>query len=193
MVDVMEMLLPPRAAELAARLQRAIRQNPEWVLAQVQSAKPGEPLPYDARLGVTKEEYDEFLALSQQRTMQKKRNAKITITMQADDVYALDGGDALPDLNGIVIDLKNDLVRTPFGIAKERSEINTTDKSPLGSWRGIQWALDDVAPDGIDAIFAKLAIGRQTRTGRGIIYYDVKIRSSEGKNRISHVLTFDLP
>lgn len=192
-VAVMEMMAPPRAAELFARLQEAVRQDPEWWFAHVKTAKPGESLPYDSRLGLSTAEYDEFLALSKHLTMQKKSDATLTITAQESDVFVLNGGDDLSDLTGITIDLNSDLVHTPFGIASERSEIDATDESPLGAWSGVQWKLEEPDPNGITGTVVKLAVGRLKRSGRGVIYYDVKAIGPDAKTRISYVLEYDLP
>lgn len=115
-VDVMELAAPPRANELNQRLKQAVGQNPNWWLEHVKKASPGEPLPYDARLGLSKTEYDEFLELSKKMTTVKKAEATILVVDKGDDVYVLDGGQQLQDfITGIEIDLRNDKVRTPFG------------------------------------------------------------------------------
>jgi hypothetical protein len=192
-VDVMELVAPQRLNELALRLKEATSKNPEWWLEHVKKAKPGEPIAYDPKLGLTKVEFDEFLALSKQMGMRKKSEAKLNITSKEEDVFVLDGGEALPELTGIEIDLKNDLVRTPFGVAKERTIINAPEKAALGAWSGVQWKFERANPDGISGTFAKLAIGKLKRTGRGVIYYDVLAAAKVGQVRIKYILNFDLP
>jgi len=71
-MDVMELKAPPRLEELAAKLQQTVAKDPEWWLAHVRKAKPGEPIPYDARLGLSKEEFDEFLSLAKFRELTSK-------------------------------------------------------------------------------------------------------------------------
>ncbi len=95
-VDVMENALPLLATELAARMQVAIAKNPQWWAEHVKKAQPGEPLPYDPRIGVTESEYKEFLTLSKKMTLQKTTEATLAISRKGDDVYILDGGPVLP-------------------------------------------------------------------------------------------------
>lgn len=192
-VDVMEMMAPQRATELAQRLQQAARENPEWWPEHVKKAKRGEPLPYDSRLGLSKAEYDEFLTLSKQMVAQRKSETTLAITVTEDGVYVLDGGEALSDLTGIEIDLKMDVVRTPFGDAKKRSEINAKDGSPLGAWNGVQWKLEAPDANGMTGTVVKLAVGKLESSGRAVLYYDVRKIGRDGKTRISHVLNYDLP
>jgi len=192
-VDVMEIAAPPRLNELVRRFQQALGENPGWWLEHVKNSKPGEPLPYDSRLGLSEAEYNEFLALSKKMTVQKKSEASLTITTKADDVYVFDGGQMLPDFSGIEIDLTNDVVRTPFGILTERSEINASEDSALGAWVGTQWKLEKTDPNGITGMVANLAVGKLKQSGRCVIYYDVRKVSLDGKVRISHVLNYDMP
>lgn len=192
-VDVMQMVGPPRANELAQRLQQVVRANPDWWLEHVKKSKPGEPLPYDARLGLSEAEYDEFLVLSSKMTTQKKDEAMLIVAKKNDDAYVFDGGQALPDFTGIEIDLKNDWVRTPFGVLTERSEIDASDASALGAWVGTEWKLVKLDANGVTGTIAKLAVGQLKRSGRCVIYYDVKKISPDGKTRIAHVLNYDVP
>ena len=192
-VDVMELVIPQRVTDLTQRLLKAVRENPDWWSEHVKQAKPGEPLPYDSRLGLSESEYNEFLALSKKMTMRKKAEATLIVSTDGDDVYLLDGGQALPDFTGIEIDLKNDLVCTPFGVATKRSEIHAPEDSALGAWDGVQWKLENPGPNGITGTFAKLAVGRQKRSGRCVIYYDAKKFGLDEMTRISNVLIYDLP
>ena len=57
----MTMRYTDRANELMLKLQAAVATNQDWFLEHVKRAKPGEPLEYDPRLGLTKEAYAEYL------------------------------------------------------------------------------------------------------------------------------------
>jgi hypothetical protein len=190
-VDIMQIVGPPRLIEFGQRIQQAVRANPDWWLQQVENRTLGEPLPYDPRLGLSKAEYDEFLAMKM--ATQKKAEATLVVTKKEDNVYVFDGGRALPDFTGIEIDLKNDVVRTPFGVLTERSEIDASKDSALGAWVGTQWKTEKLDVNGITGTVAKLAVGKLKPSDRGVIYYDVKNVSLDGKIRISHVLNYDLP
>ncbi|HEV2972804.1 MAG TPA: hypothetical protein VGY55_22745 [Pirellulales bacterium] len=180
-----------RAVELGDRVQKALGQNPEWALERVKNLKSGEPLPYDPRLGVSRAEWDEYLALGKKMFMRKKSEATLVIANKdSDDIYILDGGKSLPDFTGIEIDLKNDLVRTPLGVAKNRSEIHADEQSAIGAWNGAQWQSDDDIVTAFTKGSVKLAIGSLQASGRGVLYYDA---TKIGIGNISHVLIFNVP
>jgi hypothetical protein len=190
-VDVMELKPPARLAELTKQLQEAAKANPQWWLRMVKKAKPGEPLPYDPKMGLTKEEYAEFLRLGNEMVLNKARTATLRLTRK-EDRLTFEGGKDLPELNGVELDLKMNSVRTPFGIADQRSRITASDsQKATGPWDGIQWRLEkpDLQPDSLTT--AKFALGRQKSNGRGILYYDVR-QVGGAKRRVSYFLYYDL-
>lgn len=192
--DVMEYGTPWRVTELVKRRGEAIRQNPQWWNEHMKNVKPGERVPYDARMGLTPEEYDELQTLSKKTSTRKKADATITITSKGNDVYLLDGGPSLPDLTGIEIDLKNDSVRTPFGVTGKQGAYKISESSPTGAHTGVRWKF--ATPDAGDEAGATVALsfGRLEPSSRGIlIYYVKKLTPPEEKKRLNIMLYYDLP
>lgn len=189
-VDVMELVAPARVNELTIRIRKSVQKNQEWFAEHVKKTEPGKPLPYDSRLGLSKEEYDEYLQLARQYSTRKKSQFKLKISMK-DSCFELDGGRDMPDLAGIEIDLKNDEVRTPFCVLRQRAEINASKDSALGAWKGIEWRHEESSSNGNKIV--KLAVGRLTESGRAVITYDVKSTDTRKTTRISHILNYDFP
>ncbi|MCA9005273.1 MAG: hypothetical protein KDA70_08355 [Planctomycetaceae bacterium] len=192
-VDVMGLAVPKRAEEIGQKFKQALAKDPDWFLEHSKNKKPGEPLPHDERMGISKEEYEEFLKLSQKTTMRKLNEAPLIITQKEADVFELDGGSELSDLTGIVMDLKQDQVQSPFGTLAERSIINAPESTALGAWNGVQWKGNLTDADGVTGSVAKLAIGKIKKSGRCVIYYDVRKITSGEKIHISHILNYDAP
>src|SRR6478609_5445390 len=62
------MVMPPKEIETyVAKVEKAARSDPKWFRDFSGSAKPGLPLPYDKKLGLTEAEYTEYLALWNKR------------------------------------------------------------------------------------------------------------------------------
>src|SRR6266850_974825 len=66
-IEIMTIQFSDRAEELTLKWQAAVATNQDWFLEQVKQAKPGKPLDYDPRLGVTKEEWAEYLREAENR------------------------------------------------------------------------------------------------------------------------------
>jgi hypothetical protein len=190
--DVMEYGQSPRVAKLNKRKQDAILKDPLWWREHMQKQKPGETITYDPRMGISQAEYDELKALSGKTTIRKKSDATIQVTRRG-EVYVLDGGESLPDLTGIEIDLKQDQVRTPFGVTGKSGTLTMPDTTPVGFWTGVRWSLGSAGEEGGKKV--SLSLGRLKASGRGIFIYYVLNPDAppEEKKRVNIMLTYDLP
>lgn len=83
----------------------------------------------------------------------------------------------------------------------EFTNINNTNKeAPAGPWQGVQWKLTDfneqsiTNQDELKGKEVKLAVGKFSNTGEGILYYDVKeIDMSKNKNiQFSYIIFYPL-
>lgn len=190
-VRVMQDDVTPRHVELMQRFKAAIQEDPEWWLEHTKKAGPGGTIAYNPRLGMTAEEYVEFIKLNFDLKVKEGPEATVSIVENPPGVFTLNSDGKLPGFAEIEVDLNTDQVATPFGLARQSDEINT-DESILGPWHGVEWKFVAPATDE-NASIVKFALGRHKVTKRGILIYDVKYLGPEGKVRISHILSFDVP
>lgn len=193
-MDAMDLAPSPRMAELAARLQAAIQRNPEWFQEQVRRARPGEPLPYDERLGLTRAEYDEYQRLAAGMGLRKVAEAPLTVRAEGSRLV-FDGGAGLADLTGVAIDLQADRLLTPLGDAGGSREVhNDGEGAAMGAWDGRTWSLEEVSPDGRDGKVVSLSVGRLRESGRGVLYWQARqVRGGQPVLRIVRILFYDVP
>jgi len=190
-VDVMQPAFPKRLEELAARLQAAMAKDPEWTKSFLAKAKPGEPLPYDERLGLTRAEYDEFLALSKQGGMTKVATASVRV-QRAGSRIVLQFGERFQGMEQIELDLEKDSVSTPAGVVSGRRSIaNSSQQSATGPWEGVQWQSAGFGEESSKADVS-LAVGRLQGPGRGILYFRVRPRTANAP-AVQYILFYDLP
>ena len=65
--DVGTVVPPKEISKYITKVQAAAKANPEWHKEFAKEATPGIPLPWHENLGLTKEEYDEYIKLWDQR------------------------------------------------------------------------------------------------------------------------------
>ncbi|HET6701982.1 MAG TPA: hypothetical protein VFH14_09270 [Gemmatimonadaceae bacterium] len=165
---------PPRFTELVTRLQQAARANQEWWTAHVRSAPEGQPLPYDARMGVSEAEYREMLQLADSVVMQRAEAGAIRVSSLPHG-WRLDGGTAFAELNGIDIDTVARVVRTPFGELREFNIVEANDdQRATGRWTGPQWKLTQVDEATGDGVAASFVLGKLEANNRTLLYFDAK-------------------
>ena len=192
-VSIMDLQPPRRAGELFAVWMRALKEDPEWFASYSRAhSRPGEPLPYHPKMGLSETDYREMLELSRQIRMIRVARATLTITREGTSRIALHGGTALPGLTGVTLDLEADRVTTPFGRMQGSTPIEVTDpQSPTGPWSGRSWRLDTLDPTTGQGTVAQLHLGRLA-DGTPLLYYDAK-RLVKGavQARAFHLVTFD--
>jgi hypothetical protein len=192
LVDLMQAMFPKRLEELARKLQTAMAKDPAWLQSHIKTAKPGEPLPYHEKLGLTKTEYAEFLALTKKGGMQKVRSEKIKVQTSGDRVALLFGKN-FPGMEKVEIDLKKDSASTPAGPAPDRELIRASQKqNTTGPWDGIMWKSTAFEEDPSRPSFS-LSVGKLRASERGILYYRVRPGSANPAGAVEYVLYYDLP
>jgi hypothetical protein len=190
-VDVMQPAFSKRLQELAVKLQAALAKDPEWAQSHVSKAKPGEPLAYDEKLGLTKEEYDEFLALTKKGGMSKVASEPIRVLREGDRVV-LQFGARFQGMERIELDLKKDSASTPAGEVADRKPISASERAGPGPWDGVQWKSKGFEED-ISRPSMSLALGKLKGSGKGILYYRARAAPSNSAAPVQYVLFYDLP
>jgi hypothetical protein len=197
--DIMDGVLQnPRQAELTKKFQSAIKENYDWFLEYMKTVPEGEPMPYNAKLGLTKEEYTELMGFMDNVEVVSTGKEDILIETKGDFIR-FKSHNKLADLDSLIIDLKNNIVT--FGQYKMSfaDTLNiTTDKNGLKSkWKGYSWKFE--VPKNLDItdlkdlstlsmIQYKFTIGRLDKNGK--TYMSLKGREVEDGAK---TVDFELP
>src|SRR2546423_817311 len=92
-IELMTIEFSDRAKELTLKWQAAVATNKDWFLERFKHAKPGKPLDYDPRLGVTKEEWAEYLREAENRHLASTGTRVPCIFRRKGETLSLDIGD----------------------------------------------------------------------------------------------------
>lgn len=143
--DIMDGVLQnPRQVELMKKFQSAIKENYDWFLEYMKTVPEGEPMPYNAKLGLTKEEYTELMAFMNNVEVVSTGKEEIVIEIK-DNFIRFKSHNKLAGLDSLIIDLKSNIVT--FGQYKMTfaDTLNiTTDQNGLKSkWTGYSWKFED--------------------------------------------------
>lgn len=193
-VDMMGVVFPERFQELTVKMQTALATNKEWMLNYIkQNAKPGEPLPYDKKLGMTKNEYEEFLTLGEKKEMKKFGSVEITTTTRA-DIFQIHSGGELSDLEEVKINLKEMSIITPFGVITNLAPDTSEGGGVIGPFSGYRGNLEKGDEDFNNVTTAIFLVGQAKNTGRNFIYYKGGILKSKNAVKNTTILIlYDKP
>ena len=180
----MRVVYPPRAGELFRKMQASLARYPEWLSAAVKANKPGEPLPYDEKLGLTPDEYKEFLALNKQGTLKEILVRDVNVIRNSDNTITLDAGDDLKPLRALKFDVARNIISTPYGDLDKPLAVDHSAKgmgSVFGPYtrtfprhRGRRPKLR-ACPEASSGRTLSMTLGKLVDSGRRFIYYNVVV------------------
>lgn len=191
-VAVMSLDPPVRLHELTARIQAAAQSDPAWFMEHTKSATPGQPLPYDSRLGLSEAEYREYLTLGSSIGLKKVRDATLKVLPKDGGKLFLDGDDSLSDLTGLTIDTAALQVHSEFGVLGPPTRVTASDaQKATGPWNGYTWKLNAGAYSADKLVSASFSLGRFVKTNECLLYYTAKKLTSEAEPRkVTLILTY---
>lgn len=186
------MVLPPQEIDkFIGKVDTAARKDPKWFREYSSQTKPGLPLPYDDRLGLTKEEYNEYLALWAKR--QFKTMEEVLVLLRPGDAgsWSLTCTGKASILSTLRYDSKTDVFHSPNGDLKRIEDIKPDPNGILGEWSGREWKFEEETTLGKTK--ENIAIGRFAGNKYGVIVYRIQELSSEGTRLLDKSLVLRFP
>lgn len=172
-------VMPPQEIEkYVAKVEEAARKNPEWFRETSAKSKSGAPLPYDEKLGLTKEEYDQYLALWAKREFKGKEDVILVLHQSGPEQWTVSGTGNAGTISTLRYSKKDDIFRSPNGELKRIDDINADASSILGAWNGHEWRFEE--ENTLAKIKENIALGQFTDKKFGLLVYRVQEISSEG-------------
>lgn len=190
-----------RLLELTEKFQVSIRKNYDWYLNHVKNTAPGQPVAYDKKLGLTKEEYMEFLELSKDIEVVSTGNEKVTIRLQEEN-FSFQSQNQLAFINDLRIDVKNNTVsfkeyKLPF---TDTVSITSAKNGFRSKWKGYKWRLEEPSDLGnlsikdiktLNARAYTLTIGQLEKNGKSILILKVReVEQGERKTDYEKIIIF---
>ncbi len=184
-------LPPPEIDKFVAKVEAAARENREWFREYSAKAKPGVPLPYDERLGLTREEYDEYLALWNKREFKPMEDVVLILREASGGTWTIAATGGASTLSTLRYAPETDTFRSPNGELKRIEDINADAASMLGAWTGKEWKFEEESSLGKTK--ENFALGRMTDGKSGLVVYRVQELSSEGTRLLDKSLVIRIP
>lgn len=181
------MVLPPKEIDkYVAKVELAARKDPAWFKEFSAKSKPGIPLPFDERLGLTQTEYDEYLALWAKREFKPTQEVMVMIRKSASDHWTFTATGDAAVLSTLRYDSKADQFLSPNGTLKRIDDIKAEATSLLGAWSGAEWKFEEETSLGKTK--ENFAIGKFADNKFGILVYRAQEVSSSGTRTLDKSL-----
>ncbi len=186
------MVVPPAEIEkYIAKVEIAARKNPEWFKEFSASAAPGVPMPFHENLGLTKEEYDEYIALWNKRAFKASEEVLLILRKTLGDKWTLTATGGAGVISTLRYDPATDTFTSPSGKMERIEDIKTDEKHILGAWSGKEWRFQETSLLGLTK--QNFAVGKFEKGDYGIVIYRAQEVSSEGARIHDHSLVLRFP
>jgi hypothetical protein len=184
-------LPPPEIDKYVAKVEAAARKDPKWFRTYSAEAKPGVPLPYDERLGLTKEEYAGYIALWNKREFKAKEEVMLLLRQSSGGTWSLTSTGGASTLSTLRYAPKDGVFRSPNGDLKRIDDIKADSTSILGEWTGQEWKFEEETSLGKTK--ENFALGRFTNQPFGLVVYRSQELSTEGTRLLDKSLVVRFP
>lgn len=135
--DILVLMPPPDIAATAKKLKDVMTSNPQLMLELLQNQDEYGAIIWDARMGVTKPEYERFKDLAKLSKLEKQSEAKITIEKVGNSSVKIIG---LPRPSEVRINTSLMNVSTPDGELDTGEEFTPNERQFLtGRISGVNW------------------------------------------------------
>ena len=186
------MVMPPKEIEkYIAKVEASARADEKWFREYSKNAKPGIPLPFDEKLGLTKEEYASYLELWDKRDFKVMEEVMLLLRKGTGGTWVITGTGGASGISTLRYDAASDTYRSPNGEMKRIDDINAEPQSFLGAWTGKEWKFEEESSLGKTK--ENFAIGRMTGKPFGILIHRVQELSSEGTRLLDKSLVIRIP
>ncbi|PAW70120.1 MAG: hypothetical protein B9S30_03220 [Verrucomicrobiia bacterium Tous-C5FEB] len=186
------MVVPPREIDkFVAKVEAAARKDPKWFREFSAKSKPGIPLPFDQRLGLTQQEYTEYLALWNKREFKAFEDVSVVLRPSSGNSWTITATGQASAISTLRFIPKEDVFRSPNGDLKRIEDIKAEASSILGEWTGREWKLEE--DTGLGKTKENFAIGRFTNKPFGLLVYRAQEVSTEGTRLLDRSLVIRFP
>ena len=186
------MVVPPAEIDkYVAKVKAAEAKDPKWFREFAKAAKPGVPLPYDERLGLTKEEYNEYLGFWKKREFKPMEEVMLMLRESPPGTWKISSTGSASSLSTLYYSAKDDAFRSPNGVLKRIDDIKADPASVLGEWTGSEWKVE--SDTGFGTIKENIAIGRFADNKHGLVVYRAQELTTDGSRLLDNSLVIRFP
>lgn len=175
------MVVPPQEFEkFVQKLSEAAQKDPEWFDQHSKKTPNGSPIPeFDAKLGMSQEEYDGFVKLWDEREAKRVSETVLLLTETGDGKWKLNGSGDASSLSLLSFDPEAQTFRSPNGTMESIADIKAPARSLLGAWTGKEWRYQ--SENSLTKMKENLALGTSEDGKYSILVYRLQEVTSRGR------------
>lgn len=186
-------IVPPDGInKYITKVREAAKADPEWHQEYAKKAQPGVPLPWHEKIGLAKDEYEEYLKLWGDRKFQVIHQVTLKLEEDKTDEWVIRVSGVGMPITLLRFNNVSGNFRSPNGELQRIEDVNAGAETILGAWKGQEWKYERVS----DFISTKenFALGKFADGKNCLLVY--RFQESASGRRLadsSLVIRFGLP
>lgn len=141
--DVGAIVPPEEINKYIVKVQAAAKADPDWHKEYAKNAKPGIPLPWHEKLGLTKEEYADYLKQWDKREFKTVQQVLVRLEEPKPGEWMIRVSGVGMPVSLLRYDSKKDVFKSPNGELARIEDIDAEPRSILGAWTGHEWRYEN--------------------------------------------------
>jgi len=176
--ELISVIPPKEINKFTIKVNEAAAKDPAWFEEFFKGIEDGTPLPFHEKLGLTKEDHDEYLKLWSERKIVPITETKAPLTLRKNgNKYKIEAP-GLP-IGLLTYDSEKDQFNSTLGALKSTEAINAPAVSVLGAWSGNAWTYEAI--DDFTNTKETLSLGRSKDGKYGFLLYRLRRLSLTGE------------
>lgn len=142
-VELLEVRFSERVEQLALKMNNALAINQDWWMDYVKKHAGESPLPYHTNIGISEQEYKEYLEGAEKSRHLRKVSDAYVIFRRKGDFLSIDIGDTNSPVEQWRLNLSNGDLLMPAGDGGKPEWTFSDDVTqPLGAYEGYSWRFE---------------------------------------------------
>lgn len=185
-------VLPPKEIQVYIdKVKENAKKDPTWFKEYSAKAKPGVPLPFHEKLGLSTKEYQKYRELWDKREFKALQKVGLRLEPVGDKWRVLVTGEGAR-VSLLRYDKEKNVMVSPNGVLKRIEDIDAASDTILGAWKGAEWKFEEET--GLGKTKENFAVGKTADAKHGFLVY--RLQDITSTNRVMHdrsmVIRFEL-
>jgi hypothetical protein len=189
--EIIVVLPPPEIEKYISKVEQTAQKDQAWFTEYSKNTNPGVPLPYHEKLGLTKQEYDEYIALWAKREFKAAQEITLLLRKGTEGRWNIIASGAAGAISTLRYAEKEDNWKSPNGILTRLPDINADPSSILGAWSGKEWRFEEETS--LSKLKENVAIGLTADKKYHLIVYRAQELTTTGTRLLDKNLVVRVP
>ena len=189
--ELVVVLPPPEIEKYISKVEQAAAKDPTWFQEYSKDTKPGIPLPFHEKIGLTKEEYDQYLVLWGKREFKVAQEVSLLLRKGSEGRWNIIGSGAAAPISSMRYSEKDDTWKSTNGMMTRLADIKAEANSILGAWTGKEWRFEEETS--LSKLKENFAVGLTADGKYHLLVYRAQEMTSTGTRLLDKNLVLRIP